>query len=187
LPTADPSAYRSEVATDGYLLIIGDRSALSWIVRTERMAFPEGTRSEVKELEEGDRLWLYTTRGCFKNPTSHEGRIIGRATVTSPVDRLDRPIGLAGRSFPTGCTIRISALAPLYGGVAIRPLVPSLSAFPNKESWAITLRRPLLRLPAKDQAVINKKLAPHLRSKSEVAEAYEQWLPERMVKGSSSE
>jgi hypothetical protein len=60
-----------------YLLVIGDREALGWILSAERMAFPDFRRAETRSLKSGDRLLIYTTRGCFKNPTRDRGRIIG--------------------------------------------------------------------------------------------------------------
>ncbi len=82
-----------------YLLVIGDREALGWILTTGRMAFPSAGRAEVAALKPGDELFLYTTRGCFKNPTRDRGRIIATARVTSPVEHLDKPVHFADRDF----------------------------------------------------------------------------------------
>jgi hypothetical protein len=46
-----------------YLLVIGERSALAWILKSARMAFPHYREREVKELPPGDELLLYVTRG----------------------------------------------------------------------------------------------------------------------------
>ncbi|MGW3246560.1 hypothetical protein [Streptomyces sp. NPDC001070] len=47
-----------------YLLILGKREAVAWVLRERRMAFPPGRRVEVTRLEPGDELLIYTTRGC---------------------------------------------------------------------------------------------------------------------------
>ena len=56
-----------------YLLVIGDREALGWILAEQRMAFSSMSRPHVRALSPGDTLLLYTTRGCFKNPTRDRG------------------------------------------------------------------------------------------------------------------
>ena len=66
-----------------YLLIIGDREALGWVVSSGQMAFPSVRRSEVRSLGVGDELFLYPTRGASKNSTRNRGRIIGTAHVDS--------------------------------------------------------------------------------------------------------
>jgi len=67
-----------------YLLLIADREPLAWIISEQRTAFGEHRAREAEKLEPGDALLLYTTRGCFRNPTRDRGRVIGRATVTTP-------------------------------------------------------------------------------------------------------
>ncbi|MFF3909822.1 hypothetical protein ACFYZJ_28480 [Streptomyces sp. NPDC001848] len=67
-----------------HLLIIEDRAALSWVVTGQRMAFPTGRAKAARALGEGDEVFLYTTRGCFRNPTRDLGRVIGRATIAVP-------------------------------------------------------------------------------------------------------
>jgi len=64
-----------------FLLVIGDRDALGWILAEQRMAFPTAQRAEVRALRIEDELFLYTTRGAFKNPTRDRGRVIGAARV----------------------------------------------------------------------------------------------------------
>ena len=81
------------VAT-GYLLILGEREALAWVLKAQRMAFPSTTRKEVQRLKVGDTVFLVTTRGCFPNPTRDRTRVIGQAQVTSPVEALDPPLSL---------------------------------------------------------------------------------------------
>jgi hypothetical protein len=64
-----------------YLMPIADREPLMWILHERRTAFPSYRRSDAERLAAGDRLLLYTTRGCFHNPTRDRGRVIGVATV----------------------------------------------------------------------------------------------------------
>jgi hypothetical protein len=56
------------VTAASYLLVIGEREALAWVLRESRTAFPATRRAEVDRLAVGDELFLLTTRGCFHNP-----------------------------------------------------------------------------------------------------------------------
>jgi hypothetical protein len=80
-----------------FLLIIGDREALGWILDARRTAFSGAHRSEVRSLNLGDELMLYTTRRAFKNPNRDRGRVIGIARVTSEVTQLNQPVLFGGR------------------------------------------------------------------------------------------
>ncbi|HKF79950.1 MAG TPA: hypothetical protein VKB17_03920, partial [Thermoleophilaceae bacterium] len=64
-----------------YLLILGEREALAWVLREQRMAFSARRARSASALTLGDRLLLYTTRGCFHNPTRDRGRVIGAGEV----------------------------------------------------------------------------------------------------------
>lgn len=143
-----------------YLLILGDRQAIAWVLREQRMAFPPTSRPEITQVRPGDELLIYTTRGAYRNPTRDRGRVVGRARVTSEVRRLDEPVRIAGRDYPTGCDLRIDRLAPWGSGVELQPLVARLGAFPNPAAWSIMLRRALLRLPASDAALLRGLLDP---------------------------
>jgi hypothetical protein len=161
-----------------YLLVIGHRGALAWILKYERMAFPDFSRQETHALKIGDRLFLYTTRGCFRNPTRDRGRVIGDAVVTSAVTPLDQPVDISGRTFPVGCEISVMRLAPLHEGVILSELVADLDIFPNKDTWAIRLRRPLARLTEHDSDLLSARLTPLVLSPNDSLEEYLQWLPE---------
>jgi hypothetical protein len=143
-----------------YLLVIGEREALAWILREARMAFPQTRRAEVDSLAVGDELLLLTTRGCFHNPGRDRTRVIGRALVTTPVVPLDPPIELVGRTFTRGCELDITSLAPYLNGVELAEFVPRLNAFPDKANWSIRLRRPLVRLTAHDATLLRQELTP---------------------------
>jgi hypothetical protein len=131
-------------------MILGDRDAIAWVVREQRMAFPRTPRAEVAALAPGDRLYLYSTRGAWHNPTRDRGRVIGTAQVESSVRALDQPLEIAGRTFHSGCALSVQSLVPYPQGVELQPLVEKLAAFPKPDVWSIYLRRALLRLPPAD-------------------------------------
>lgn len=156
-----------------YLLVLGDREAIAWVLREQRMAFPSTPRAEVRALAQGDRLYLYATRGAWHNPTRDRGRVLGTAHVSSPVHTLDVPVEIAGRSFHSGCPLSVDGLAPYPQGVELQPLVRDLAAFPKPEAWSIYLRRALLRLPPTDARLLDRALAPLLTSREAALESYE--------------
>ncbi|MFE6895597.1 hypothetical protein ACFVFJ_01875 [Streptomyces sp. NPDC057717] len=141
-----------------YLLILGEREAVAWVLRERRMAFPPGRRTEVARLEPGDELLIYTTRGCWHNPGRDRGRVIGQAQVISPVRTLETPVEIAGREFVSECDLDVQTLTPFLTGVELAPLVERLDAFPSAAGWSCRLRRPLLELSKRDAAVLRKRL-----------------------------
>jgi hypothetical protein len=142
-----------------YLLIIGNREALGWILTSRRMAFPDASRPEVRLIRIGDRLLIYTTRGAFGNPKRDRGRVVGTATVKSQVARLERPIRFGEREYPVGCDLDIGLVLPLGAGVELGPLVPELDTFAeHRQAWPMLLRRPLLRLTERDSERIGNRL-----------------------------
>ncbi|WP_030856148.1 hypothetical protein [Streptomyces sp. NRRL S-37] len=159
-----------------HLLIIGDRAALGWVVTEQRMAFPAGRTKAARALEEGDEIFLYTTRGCFRNPTRDLGRVIARASVATPVRTLDEPVVFGDRSFTEGCRLEVSGLAPFRDGLVLRDLVPRLSVFPDPATWSVRMRRASLPLPPADAGLVRAELRPLLRPYDEAADAY-RWEP----------
>jgi hypothetical protein len=176
VPRDSESADRDRASSATYLLVLGDRAALAWVLKHERMAFPDYRRAETRALKLGDRLLLYTTRGCFRNPTRDRGRVIGEAVVTSKLIPLDQAVVISGRTYPVGCKISVKRLAALHEGVILRDLVPDLDAFPNKETWAIRLRRPLVSLSAHDADLLSARLAPLVGNPKETVVGYLRWL-----------
>jgi hypothetical protein len=148
--------------SDAYLVVLGERAAIAWVLREQRMAFPATRRAEVTRLAPGDRLFLYATRGAWHNPTRDRGRIIGTATVDSPVRALDRPLQIAGMTFHSGCGLRIDGVVPYPGGVELQPLVPRLAAFPKPQAWSVYLRRALVPLPERDAELLDGYVTPLL-------------------------
>jgi hypothetical protein len=167
-----PAKLRIVSVSGSYLLILGDRQGIAWVLREQRMAFPARSRVEVNRLAVGDELLIYTTRGAYRKPTRDRGRVIGTATVTSAVERLDDPVEFGGRSFPHGCDLLVESLVAWGGGVELQPLIDRLAAFPNSKTWSIQLRRPLLRLPAQDAALLRSRLAPEADSRSDHLDGY---------------
>lgn len=155
-----------------YLVILGEREAIAWVLHEQRMAFPSTPRREPGALEPGDHLFLYTTRGAWSSPAFDRGRVIGTATVRTRVARLDPPIEIVGREFHSGCKLSIDRLAPYREGLELQPLVPQLAAFPKKHAWSVYLRRPLLRLSEADAELIATRLEPLLLEPEQAVETY---------------
>lgn len=141
-----------------YLLILGEGEAITWVLREQRMAFPATPRAEVARLAVGDQLLMYATRGAWHSPTRDRGRIIGTATVSSAVRRLDEPLTVAGMPFVSECELTIDGVAAYPHGLELQPLVELLAAFPKPHAWSIYLRRSLLELPAQDAALLGARL-----------------------------
>lgn len=161
-----------------YLLVLGDREALGWVLRTCRMAFPARARHEVTALEVGDDLLIYSTRSCFGNPTRDRGRVVGHARVTSPVASLAAPVTFGGRGFARGCDLEILRLAPLGSGPELAPLVSGLDVFSDAPgAWSARLRRPLVALGERDAGLIRDALEPVAAPPSpDVINRYARWF-----------
>jgi hypothetical protein len=155
-----------------WLLIISEREALAWVLREGQMAFPQGRDVTARQLAIDDRLFLYTTRLCFHNPTRDRGRVIGVARVATDVRALTEPLHLVGREFSTACSLDVVKLAPLRTGVELSPIVALLRAFPDVKTWSARMRQPLLALAPADARIIERRLRPYLRPVSEVIDDY---------------
>ncbi|MCO1595682.1 hypothetical protein M8C17_10950 [Micromonospora sp. RHAY321] len=145
-----------------YLVVLGERDAIWWVLHEQRMAFPATPRSEVAQLAAGDRLFLYATRNAWHNPVRDRGRVIGTATAATAVRRLDQPIEIAARAFHSACELHIEGLVPYPGGLELQPLVRRLDAFPKPHAWNIYLRRPLVRLSDADCTILDRGLGQML-------------------------
>ncbi|WP_438492026.1 hypothetical protein [Streptomyces asiaticus] len=155
-----------------HLVIISDRAALSWVLTEQRMAFPSGRARAAQAIAEGDEVLLYSTRLCFRNPTRDMGRVIGLATVASPVRTVADPIVFGERTFTEGCELTIHGLAPFREGVVLRDHVSRLTVFPEPKHWSVRMRRASLSLPAADADVLRGELRPLLKPYADVVEAY---------------
>jgi hypothetical protein len=161
------------MAPSHYLVPISDREPLAWIIREQRTAFGENRVREAEALEIGDVLYLYTTRGCFRNPTRDRGRVIGGATVKAQARRAGRPPSFGGREFPYVVELAIESLAPPREGLELGPLVPRLRrTFPDPRSWSVRMRRALVPLDHADAAVIERELGAHVVSYADAIGTY---------------
>lgn len=142
-----------------YLLILADRRAIAWVLESQRMAFPPTARAEVRDLRPGDELFIYTTRGAYQNATRDRGRVVGRATALSEVEWLPEAVKIGAREFPRGCDIKIHDLAPWGSGVELAPLLSRMEVFPVPQVWSSKLRRPMLRIPPADAALLREELS----------------------------
>src|SRR4051812_16436304 len=107
------------------------------------MAFPPHRAPLAERLAVGHRLFLYTSRSCFYNPTRDRGRVIGEARVASRAELLTQPVEIAGRLFTHGCELTIEALVARGLGPELVPMHDRLRAFAGSDGWAVRLRTPL--------------------------------------------
>jgi hypothetical protein len=155
-----------------YLLPIADREPLIWILRERRTAFPVYRRRDAERLGRGDRLLLYTTRGCFHNPTRDRGRVIGVATIKRRAKDLAEPVRFGEKDFPIGVDLAFEALVSKGEGVELAPLITSLpKSFSNPAAWSASLRRALVPFDDKEAEQIAAKLA-HRTPNKQVIECY---------------
>lgn len=157
-------------------MVIGNREALGWILDESRTAFPSAGRSEVAALEPGDELFLYTTRGCFKNPTRDRGRVIGTARALTRAERLELPVRFDEREYPVGAALEIGPLAPFGEGLELAPLVSDLAAFgKSAEAWSVRLRRPLLALSDADAKLLRLQITKPAADQAGARDSYARW------------
>lgn len=153
-----------------YLLVVGEREALGWILREQRMAFRDSPRAlrHATGVTPGTELLIYTSRNCFHNPGRDRGRVIAAALATSRATVLNPPLSFAGAEFSMGCALSIRHLAPFGDGIDLGAMVDSLPTFPR--AWAIHLRRTLVPLSPADALTLRAALAG-------VAQPLDQALP----------
>lgn len=131
-----------------------------------------GRAREAERLERSDRLFLYSIRGCFRNPTRDRGRVMGIATVTARASELEEPVRFGEREFPIGVKLTIELLAPLREGVQLAPLVERLEVFPDPQSWSARMRRALVPLASRDAALLEREVRKVARSYPRDLETY---------------
>jgi EVE domain len=142
-----------------YLLPIADREPLAWILGQQRTAFSAHRAREASSLELGDTLLLYTTRGCFRNPTRDRGRVVGVATIVSRPTELPQPVRFGERAYSIGIRLKVESLAARDRGVELAPLISELESFPKPSAWSARMRRALVRITERDAAVLERELA----------------------------
>jgi hypothetical protein len=153
-----------------YLLILGDAGGLAYVLREHQVAF---TRKRRIPLTRGDIVFLYTTRGIFRDSGAGRGLIIGRAEIISDVVIFDSAPRIADRAYASGCRLAITGLAPLGEGVELRQIVDELETFhPHPKRWAFRIYSSFLQLSPKDASVIQEKIQPLLQDQEYVSQAY---------------
>lgn len=145
---------------NAHLVVIGDREALVWVLENEQVAFPDPRyRNLFPALELGDVLYLYTTRGCFKNPTRDRGRVIGSATVSAAMARSSHPLHVRDRELPLQAPIDINVLASVDDGIDLAHEIPHMTSFPKPDTWSVYLRRSLFPITETDARRFDQLLA----------------------------
>lgn len=138
-----------------WLVVLGEREALEWVLRSKRMAF----RAHVPtaSISVGDRLALYVTRGAHHSPTRDEAQVLATGEFASAVENV--PAVVAGEQFPRSCRIRLDepVLQPREG-LPFRPLVDRLTFIRKKDGWAAYVRTTLVKLPDDDLALLRREL-----------------------------
>jgi hypothetical protein len=142
--------------------------------------------SQAMALEVGNELLIYTTRGCFHNPTRDVGRVMGLANVTTRVRDLTEPVVFGERRYTSGCELAVQGVAALREGVESGPLVTELHVFPDAETWGMQLRRPLVPLDEHDARALKRYLATLLEPLDHHLNAYLQVAKRRYVQQRSA-
>ena len=70
-------------------------------------------KAEARRVAPHDRVFLYTTRLCFQNPTRDRGRVIGLAVVTKPSRRLAEAVTFGGREYVIELALPHRATRPI--------------------------------------------------------------------------
>jgi hypothetical protein len=153
-----------------YLLILRDADGLAYVLREHKAAFTPKRRIP---LTRGDIVFLYTTRGIFRNHGTGRGLIIGRAEIISDVVKFESGLRIADRVYTSGCHLAITGLVPLGEGVELRQIVDELETFhPHPKRWAFRIYSSFLQLSPKDASVIQEKIQPLLQNPEYVSQAY---------------
>jgi hypothetical protein len=147
-----------ERASQFWLTVLGHAAGARWVLEESRMAFGGGQAARAARIQPGDRLFLYTSRGAFKDPTRDEAQLLGLASVLTPVARLREPLLIADREFVVGCKLQITIALPLRAGVPFRPLVARMEFIRHKDSWSAYMRSSLIQLPTSDAWVLEQAL-----------------------------
>ena len=160
------------MAAADYIVVLSNCDAIAWVVQERRLAFPPRRIADARQLAPGDRVFLYATRGAFKNSRHDRGRIFGEAEITTPVTVLEHPVEIAGREFTRGCGLKLCSLAPMRDGTELAPLVSELSVFPDQDAWGVRLRRSLLRIASSDATILRTALQGSANQPATTIETY---------------
>jgi hypothetical protein len=128
-----------EITPPTYLTILATNRGLAYVMRERKMAFPPTRRVR---LDVGDQLLLYTSRGVFNNPGRDRGRVVGIAEVASPIVPLGQELLISGRTYTSGCDLRLTGLTTLGEGVELGSMTGELAVFrSNPAAWSRRVAR----------------------------------------------
>ncbi len=134
------------------IIVIGEKNAIEWVLKTQRMAFRDTARTT--HVHSGDRIALYTTRGAYGNPTRDESQIIALGRFASDVQNKQAVVNDVTYTKSCGLTIT-DQLEPRHG-LAFRPLVAQLEFVRSKRGWATYMRRTLVPINDRDFTIIER-------------------------------
>jgi hypothetical protein len=159
----------------GHLVILNDPTALAWVLRNQRMAFPASRLRQAERLGAQHTVFLYMTRGCLGRPAESPGRVIAQGSVVASAERLDSSVRLSSVTYDYVVSLRLGELAPLGAGVELAKLVAKLDVFPIKHAWTSRMRRTVLPLPDADVVTLRDALEsvvmPHALTVKQYQEA----------------
>lgn len=151
------------MSRSAYLNIVSDREAIHWILSRQSTAFGASRVAAGRKMAPGDRVFIYSTRGAWRNPTRDRGRVIACGDVVADPRSLEEPITIAGRDFALEVPLRIDRVAPYPTGLVLADFVEVLDLFPNKHAWSARLRTSILPLTPHDETLLDERLTPMLR------------------------
>lgn len=162
-------------AHTSHLAVISDRAALVWVLENQRIAFPRPRYHHIfPALASGDVLYLYTTRGCYKNPTRDRGLVIGAASVTGALVTADNALRVGDRELPLEAPVELQCLAPVGEGIDLASEVNRMSSFPKPEAWSVYLRRSLFQITEHDARRFDKLLSRYQAAPRTLLAGYRQ-------------
>lgn len=91
------------------IIVIGEKTALKWVLETQRMAFRDTARTA--QVKSGDAIAIYTTtRGAFGNPTRSESQIVALGLGRFASDVQTRQAVVNGVTYAKSCALTRSPI-----------------------------------------------------------------------------
>lgn len=157
VPVAPQSSYGSQSSTtvDGvpWLIVIGEREGLRWVIEHQRMAFRDTVKGKPSA---GDPFAIYVSRGAFHNPGRDEAQVLGLGTFKTGIERRATTVG--DERYARTARLDISEVRPERQGLPFRPLVEDLTFIAKKSGWAAYVRQTLVPIPQADFDLIARRL-----------------------------
>ena len=148
-----------------WLVILGNRDAIEWVLKRNRMAFR--AHVDTSSMKVGDEVALYATRGAFRSPVRDRARVFGLGEISASVK--SRPIEIEEMEFSKQCGLTVSAEMPPRLGLEFATIIPDLDFIRKKDNWSNYVRRTLVPLSDHDWHVIKRAFERH-RKASAVAQ-----------------